>query len=134
VTTPSESRLSLVDSSGWIEYLTDGAKADLFAPYLENEELLLVPSIVLYEVYKKLLGAADNSPAIRNVPGRFVSQALRAINTAFDVDVAVRAVAASRNLKLAMADAIIYASAQFHEAQLITSDSHFVDLPGVTLF
>jgi predicted nucleic acid-binding protein len=134
VTAPSESRLSLVDSSGWIEYLTDGKKADLFAPFLEREDLLLVPAIVFYEVYKKLLRVAESNPAIRVAPGRFVSHALRARNVAFDTDIALKAVGVSRDYTLAMADAIIFATAQFHNANLITSDSHFAGLPGVTLF
>jgi hypothetical protein len=92
VTTPSEFRLSLVDSSGWIEYLTDGRKADLFAPFLELEEFLLVPSIVFYEVYKKLLAVSEANPAIRTAPWRFVSHALRATNAVFDADIALKAV------------------------------------------
>jgi predicted nucleic acid-binding protein len=134
VTTPSEFRLSLVDSSGWIEYLTDRPKADLFAPFLELEEFLLVPSIVFYEVYKKLLAVSEANPAIRTAPWRFVSHALRATNAVFDADIALKAVEVSRNYKLAMADAIIFSTAQFHNANLITSDSHFAGLPGVTLF
>ena len=134
MTTPSEFRLSLVDSSGWIEYLTDGKKADLFAPFLELEEFLLVPSIVFYEVYKKLLAVSEANPAIRTAPWRFVSHALRATNAVFDADIALKAVEVSRNYKLAMADAIIFSTAQFHNANLITSDSHFAGLPGVTLF
>lgn len=134
MTTPSEFRLSLVDSSGWIEYLTDGKKADLFAPFLELEEFLLVPSIVFYEVYKKLLAVSEVNPAIRTAPWRFVSHALRATNAVFDTDIALKAVEVSRNYKLAMADAIIFATAQFHNANLVTSDSHFAGLPGVTLF
>lgn len=134
MTTPSEFRLSLVDSSGWIEYLTDGRKADLFAPFLELEEFLLVPSIVFYEVYKKLLAVSEANPAIRTAPWRFVSHALRATNAVFDADIALKAVEVSRNYKLAMADAIIFSTAQFHNANLITSDSHFTGLPGVTLF
>jgi predicted nucleic acid-binding protein len=134
VTTPSEFRLSLVDSSGWIEYLTDGRKADLFAPFLEVEEFLLVPSIVFYEVYKKLLAVSEANPAIRTAPWRFVSHALRATNAVFDADIALKAVEVSRKYKLAMADAIIFSTAQFHNANLITSDSHFTGLPGVTLF
>jgi predicted nucleic acid-binding protein len=134
VTAPSEFRLSLVDSSGWIEYLTDGKKADLFAPFLELEEFLLVPAIVFYEVYKKLLAVSETNLAIRTAPGRFVSHALRATNAVFDTDIALKAVDVSRHYNLAMADAIIFATSQFHSANLITSDSHFAGLPGVTLF
>ena len=55
---PKGSELFLVDSSGWIEFLGDGPLADRFAPYFEREEWLIVPAIVLYEVYKKLLSVA----------------------------------------------------------------------------
>jgi hypothetical protein len=48
------SELFLVDSSGWVEFMGDGPRAEKFAPYFEREERLLVPAIVLYEVYKKL--------------------------------------------------------------------------------
>jgi predicted nucleic acid-binding protein len=134
VTTPSDSKLSLVDSSGWIEYIADGAKAELFAPYLENEASLLVPSIVFYEVYKKLLKVSDENPSIRSAPVRFISHALRTTIAIFDVEVAIRAVDASRNRGLAMADAIIFATAQLYSAHLFTSDHHFSGLPGVTVF
>jgi hypothetical protein len=50
---PKGSELFLVDSSGWVEFLGDGPLADRFAPLFEREECLIVPAIVLYEVYKK---------------------------------------------------------------------------------
>jgi hypothetical protein len=50
---PKGSELFLVESSGWVEFLGDGPLADRFAPLFEREECLIVPAIVLYEVYKK---------------------------------------------------------------------------------
>jgi len=50
----SGSKLVLVDSSGWIEYFGDGPKAEAFVPYLQKEESLLLPTIVIYEVQRKL--------------------------------------------------------------------------------
>ena len=56
-TTPKGSERIMIDSSGWLEYLTDDINAHRFAPYLENQFTVLVPTIVIYEVYKKLLPA-----------------------------------------------------------------------------
>jgi predicted nucleic acid-binding protein len=59
VTTLSGSERYVVDSSGWVEYLGNGPKADAFAKYLEAPETLLLPTIIVYEVYKKMLVSVD---------------------------------------------------------------------------
>ena len=128
MTTPSASELVLVDSSGWVEYLGEGPKAPAFAPYLEREELLVLPTIIVYEIYKKLFQDEGATTA-----DRFLSYALRARGVVLDAHTALLAARASLNHHLAMADAIIYASAQMLQAQLVTSDPHFKDLPGVKL-
>ncbi|HEV3254635.1 MAG TPA: type II toxin-antitoxin system VapC family toxin [Candidatus Acidoferrales bacterium] len=128
MTTPSGSRLVLVDSSGWVEYFGEGPKAARFAPYLERETALIVPSIVLYEVYKKLLVTTG-----KTIADRFVSQALRRQVIPLDEELALGAARVSVERRLAMADAIIYVTAQAFEADLVTSDSHFQNLPGATL-
>ena len=74
---PKGSELFLVDSSGWIEFLGDGPLANRFAPYFEREERLIVPAIVLYEVYKKLL-SVQGSTASRQVSFRCVARPRRA--------------------------------------------------------
>ena len=118
----------LLDSSGWLEYITEDTKADLFAPYLQAEDPVLVPSIVLYEVRKILLMRRGKSEA-----DLFLSQALRNQIVNLDDVLAIAAAEVSLTHQLSMADAIIYATAQAHEAQLVTSDPHFGGLPGVTL-
>lgn len=128
MTAPSASKLCLVDSSGWIEYFGDGPKADQFAPYLEREDALLVPSLVVYEVHKKLLVTRGATTALR-----FYSQVLRAKPAVLDFYLALTAAEIGVKHKLHLADAIIYATAQVFGARLITSDPHFVDLPGVIL-
>lgn len=118
----------VVDSSGWLEYLTGDAKADAFAPYFENEVQILVPVIVLYEVRKVLLlGNTQTNVQI------FESEALRRHVIDIDEHIALSAATLSFNYKLAMADALIYATAQRYRARLITSDSHFNIVPGVTV-
>lgn len=44
----------LVDSSGWIEFFADGPRADRYAPYLKRPDEVVTPTVVLYEVYRKL--------------------------------------------------------------------------------
>jgi predicted nucleic acid-binding protein len=122
------SDLFLVDSSGWVEFIGDGPLAEKFAPYFEREEYLLVPVIVLYEVYKKLLSAQGSSAA-----DRFLSVVLRARVVPIDERLALLAARISLDRRLAMADAMIYATALAAGAHLITSDSHFQGLAEVTV-
>ena len=122
------SDLFLVDSSGWVEFIGDGPLAEKFAPYFEREEHLLVPAIVLYEVYKKLLSAQGSTAA-----DRFLSAALRARLVPIDERLALLAARISLDRRLAMADAMIYATALAAGAHLITSDSHFQGLAEATV-
>jgi predicted nucleic acid-binding protein len=122
------SELFLVDSSGWIEFLGDGPLANRFAPYFEHEERLVVPVIVLYEVYKKLL-STENSIAA----DKFLSAALRTRVVPIDEQLALLAARISLDRHLAMADAMIYATALAAGAHLVTLDAHFHGLPEATV-
>ena len=126
MTATTDSKLTLVDSSGWIEYIGDGPKADAFGKYLIPTHALLVPAIVVYEVHKKLL-LTKNDVALR----RFISHAFRAISVSLDPELAAAAAKVSAENRLAMADAIIYATVQTYSAQLVTGDPDFHGLPGV---
>ena len=130
MTTPSGFDRFVVDSSGWVEFLGGGPKADAFGKYLENPEAVLLPSIVVYELYKKMLCEQNQILA-----ERFLSHAFGFHDRELPLDIALAASAArvSITTSLPMADAIIYATAQAHRAELITSDAHFSGLPGVTL-
>jgi predicted nucleic acid-binding protein len=123
------SELFLVDSSGWIEFLGNGPLADKFAPYFDQEERLIVPVIVLYEVYKKLVSQGGST-----VADRFLSAALRARVMPIDERLALEAARISLDRRLAMADAMIYATALAAGAHLVTSDMHFQGLPEATVF
>jgi predicted nucleic acid-binding protein len=118
----------LVDSSGWLEYITGEEKADAFGAVLQGDSQVLVPTIVLYEVFKILLLRASKTDA-----DFFISQALRRTVVDFSETIALAAASYSIDYKLPMADAIIYATARAHQAELLTSDAHFVGLPGVTV-
>jgi len=118
----------VIDSSGWLEFITLDAKADLFSPYFANTASLLMPAIVLYEVRKVLLARHTKTLA-----DEFVSQALRLRFVAIDEDIAMNAAAFSLQSQLPMGDALIYECAQAHQAHLVTSDAHFANLPHVTI-
>lgn len=128
VTATTASDFVLVDSSGWLEYITADTKTAAFAPLLEGSRPLLVPTIVLYEVYKKVTQMRGKTEA-----DRFASHALRQVTVDLNEDLALSAAKISLLHRLAMADAIIYATALAHRAELVTSDQAFAGLPGVTL-
>ena len=125
-----ERELSLVDSSGWIEYIGDGPKAESFAKYLDKPEFVLLPTIVVYEVYKKLRREGTSRLA-----QDFLSGAFGFHERIIDLDVSMAEFAAriSIECKLAMADAMIYAAARTCRATLVTADFHFSGLDSVTL-
>jgi predicted nucleic acid-binding protein len=128
VTATTGSEPIVLDSSGWLEYLTNGSKAPVFAPYLEGNTEILVPSIVIYEVRKIL-----QLKLSKTVADIFLSDVLRRSIVSFDDVIAVQSAEFSIQHGLAMADAIIYATARHFDVQLVTSDSHFANLSGVTL-
>ncbi len=130
MTTTTASERFVVDSSGWVEYLGDGPKAHAFAPYLDKAESVLLPTIVVYEVYKKLLRERKS-----NIAASFLSQAFEFQERVIQIDIPLAEFAARTSIdtKLAIADAMIYATARMHGAQLITSDMHFSGLESVTV-
>jgi toxin FitB len=129
VTIPSASDRIIVDSSGWVEYLGNAPKAGRFALFLESQAILFLPSIVVYEVYKKI---SREQP---DLVDQFLSQVFGFYDRLIPLtlELAVLSSKTSLHTGLPMADAIIYATATRIGAQLITSDSHFANLPGVTV-
>lgn len=124
----TDTELLLVDSSGWLEFITDDDKAGAFAEYLALEERVLVPTIVIYEVAKRMIAELGEHGA-----DRFLSFALRRRVVGLDERTAITAAELSLRHRLHMADAIIYSTALSFGARLVTSDEHFRGLPGVTL-
>jgi predicted nucleic acid-binding protein len=117
----------LVDSYGWIEYFVHGKLADRYAKYIETAEEMILPTIVIYEVYKKLKSQIGEELALEAH-----TQMLNAVVIPLTEDVALKAADISLGSGLAMADAIIYATAMNNNAKLVTSDSHLKNLAGVT--
>lgn len=118
--------MNVVDSCGWLEYIADGTNASFFEPALADLPNLLVPSITMYEVYKRVLVQRGASYADRAAAAMARGQVVH-----LDSDDLLLAARASVRYKLAMADAIIWQTAQVHQAQLFTQDADLKDVPGV---
>ena len=72
--------MRLVDSCGWIEFFTNGPSADEYASELSAPpERIVVPTVVLHEVYKFLLRTAGEETALR-CAGRMTSCRFRGFN------------------------------------------------------
>ena len=118
--------MNVVDSSGWLEYFTGGANAPFFAGVIEKPAALLVPSITLYEVFKRVLREHSEATALT-----FTAQMHQGEVLVLDEGIALAAARLSLQHRLPMADSLIYATARSRAAVLWTQDEHFAGLPGV---
>ena len=118
--------MNVVDSSGWMEYLQDTPRADLFAAAIEDRNHLLVPTIALFEVHRVLS---------RSLDAALVNRCLDVMRLGRVLDLTdARAVAAAQiaaRHKLAMADAAMYAIAREFDATFWTQDVDYQGLDGV---
>ncbi len=118
--------MNLVDSSGWLEYFANDTNASFFAPAIEDTENLIVSTINLYEVFKKILQVKDENSAVEAVA---IMEGVKVIDVS--VSIAVEAALISYERKLPMADSLIYATALQNNAIVWTQDIDFKDLGGV---
>jgi toxin FitB len=118
--------MNVVDSSGWLEYFANGPNADFFSPAIENTSNLIVPSITIFEVFKRVLQQRSESDALQVAA---LMQEGRVVN--LDVSIALQAVRVSVDHKLPLADSIILATSLANNAVLWTQDADFDALPGV---
>lgn len=116
----------LIDSSGWIEFLTDGPLATEYLKYLKDASKIKTPTIVLYEVYKKIKRERTEEEALLAV-----SLINRTSVIQLSESIALFAADLSLQYSLPMADAIVYATALEEECKVVTSDSHFKGLDKV---
>ncbi len=118
--------MNVVDSSAWLEYFADGPNAGHFAAAIEDTAALVVPSITLLEVFKRISQQRDESTALQYVA---VMQQGRVI--ALDAALAIRAASLGLRHQLPLADSIIYATAKQARAMVWTQDADFKGLDGV---
>lgn len=118
--------MNIVDSSGWLEYFADGGNADFFSSPIEKTADLIVPTISIYEVFKRILQQKDEAAALQAIA---LMHQGRVVN--LDAPQALEAARLSQQLKLPMADSIMLAAARNHHATLWTQDADFQQVPGV---
>ena len=118
--------MHIVDSCGWLEWFTDGKQAETYEQYLTEVDGILTPVVVLYEVYKVLKREVGEEKAILAI-----SYMKRSNIIHLDDNLAIKAADTSLLHGLAMADAMVYATALMHEAPIYTSDADFKGLPLV---
>ena len=118
--------MNVVDSSAWLEYFADGPNAQHFSSPIEQPEALLVPSITIFEVFKRVAQQRDEGTALQCV-------AVMQQGSVVDLDAALAVEAAGTSLrhKLPLADSIVYATARRTGAIVWTQDADFDGLPGV---
>ena len=118
--------MNVVDSSGWLEYFADGDNASFFAEAIEDEENLLVPVICIYEVFKRTLQQRGSSAAHDAIADMYSVQVVD-----MDRTLALSAAKISVEMKLAMADSFILATARAYDATLWTQDADYAEVEGV---
>jgi len=121
--------MNVVDSSCWLEFIKDSSIGGKVAPTIADVEHLLVPTIVLYEVFKVLVAVKSLGYA-----EEFIREMSNANVVPLDVPLSISAANIGLKYQLAMADSIIYATAMQHDAVLWTTDKHFDGLPNVRFF
>jgi len=120
--------LILIDSYGWIEYFAEGPLAESYAPFIEkaNAENTITPTIVVYEVYKKIQSTKGEQKALEAY-----AQISRTKIVELTSSLSLEAADVSLTTNLGMADSIIVATAKAYNAEIITSDEHLKNIEGV---
>ena len=118
--------MNVVDSSAWLEYFADGPNASFFADPIEDIETLVVPTLSLFEVFKRVLQQRDESTALE-------AAAVMQQGTVVDLEatIALNAARLSVELRLPLADSVILATARQYGAELWTQDADFEGIEGV---
>jgi len=118
--------MRLVDTSAWIEWLTGSALGTTLATELPDRTQWLVPTIIQLELAKWLTREVGEDKA-----DQVIAFTETCVVADLDTATALSAAELCARHRLATADAIVYATALAHEADLLTCDRHFENLPGV---
>ena len=118
--------MNVVDSSGWLEYFADGPNADFFAPAIEKTEELVIPTISIFEVFKRLLQQRGEDAALQAIVAMQEGEVVE-----LDSTIAINAAKLSTTLKIPMADSIILETARANSAMVWTQDADFKGLEDI---
>jgi predicted nucleic acid-binding protein len=121
--------MRVIDTSAWIEFLIDSETGQKIEAAMPAHDAFIVPTIVQFELAKWLTREVteDRKEAV-------LANTTQCVVVPLDTPIALRSAQVSREQKLSAADAIIYATALAYDAELVTCDAHFKDLPGVLYF
>lgn len=119
----------IVDTCGWIEWLTNSKLAASFEPYLNKSSELIIPTLIQYELYKWVCRERNATLALE-----IIGLTENGLVIPLDTGLSLYAADISKEYGLAMADAIVYATSRNNDALLITSDKHFKTMPHVKFF
>ena len=118
--------MNLVDSCGWLEYFADGPNAGFFAKPIEKVDKLLVPTICILEVFKRVYQQSGEGAALQAIAamsqGNVVEMGAAIAMTAAKIGV---------EMKMPLADSVILATARARGATVWTQDEHFRNIAGV---
>ena len=118
--------MNIVDSCGWLEFFADGPNASFFAPIIQDTTNLIVPSISITEVFRRILQQKDEDAAIQAIAlmhqGRIVD---------LTPSIAISAAQLGVQHHLPLADSIIYSTAKYYKAVIYTQDADFKNLSNV---
>jgi len=121
--------VNVIDSCGWIEVFAGGPLSDLFMPYLRDLHAVMTPTIVVYEVYRKLKQTTSEDDALSALT---ILQQTRVVP--LSVGISLTAADLAIQYRLSMADAIVLATGYESDADIVTSDRAFENLPRVVYY
>jgi predicted nucleic acid-binding protein len=118
--------MNVVDSSAWLEYFASGPNAGFFTKAIEDTQQLIVPTLGLFEVFKRVLEQRGEGDALQAV-------AVMRQGMVVDLDGAIvlRGGKLSLEYRLPMADSVMLATARSYDATVWTQDADFENVLGV---
>jgi len=121
--------MNIIDSSGWLEYFSDGPNAKKYASPLKDTSSLIVPVITIYEVFKVVLRESNENEALQAVAAMQKGKMID-----LTANIAMNASKFSLQYNLPMADSIVLATARVYKCTIWTQDSDFRNIDGVNYF
>jgi predicted nucleic acid-binding protein len=121
--------MNIIDSSGWLEYFSDGPNAIHYLPPLNDPSTLIVPVITIYEVFKVVFREFAENEALQSVAAMQKGKIID-----LNANIAMNASKLSLQQNLPMADSIILATARAYDCVIWTQDSVFQHIDGVNYF
>jgi len=118
--------VNVVDSSAWLEYFADGPNASFFAPAIQDIKDLVVPSICVLEVFRRMMQQRGLDSALRAAAAMQQGAVID-----LDLGLAVDAGKVGVERGLPLADSVIFATARALGATVWTQDSYFESLEDV---